>query len=305
MSLNTPILFIIFKRPEVTLRVFNAIKQAKPRKLYVSANAPRPGNLEEIENCNKTRNIINTVDWDCQLFTFYREKYLPVELSESSAITWFFESEEQGIILEDDCLPDMTFFQFCDELLEKFKFDSRIGTISGPNTQFGFCRNEYSYYFSRLFHSWGWASWRRVWKGYDLKMELWPLIRDGKYLEDIFEDRNVINYWNYRLEQIYDKPDTWDFQFSFHLLVNNYLNIVPVTNLISNIGHGQSAEHTKEPSIYANMKTEPINFPLSHQPFICRDRKADSYRESSIFSLQPPKEGFHHLIRCIIARIRK
>lgn len=297
MALNTAVLFIIFKRPETTSRVFEVIRKAKPQRLYISANSARADNSEEFLKCDQTRQIVETIDWDCEVKRFYRTEHLPVQISITSAINWFFENEEEGIILEDDCLPDITFFRFCEELLIKYRNDTRISTIAGPNTQFGNCRGDYSYYFSHQGHSWGWATWRRFWTGFDLNMKLWPEIRDGKYLEDIFENKMVLKYWYLTFGRHYTQTTTWDYQLAFYGFINNFLNIIPTKNLISNIGHGLAAEHTKFEGPYSNMKIDPMDFPLQHPPFIVRDKKADDFREMKLFSYRESPNILHYLLR--------
>ncbi len=165
--LTIPVLFLIFNRPDTTQPVFNEIREAKPTKLFVAADGPRDNKKGEKEECEKTRKIIEQVDWDCELYKLYRDKNLGCKIAVSSAIDWFFENVEEGIILEDDCLPHPSFFRFCQELLEKYKGDERVFVISGDNFLFGRKRTNYSYYFSRYNHCWGWAGWIRTLSDYD------------------------------------------------------------------------------------------------------------------------------------------
>jgi hypothetical protein len=171
---NTPVLFLIFNRPNTTEQVFEAIAKAKPRCLFVAADGPRTDKEGEAEKCQAVRDIIKRVDWDCEVKTLFREQNLGCKEAVSSAITWFFEQVEEGIILEDDCLPSDSFFSFCAELLEKYRDDKRIMMISGDNFQDGIQRGDASYYFSSVPWIWGWATWRRAWRLYDREMQTFP-----------------------------------------------------------------------------------------------------------------------------------
>jgi hypothetical protein len=181
-QLRTPVAFIIFNCPETTDRVFEQIAKAKPSKLLVIADGPRENSPGEAERCAAVRSIIDNVDWDCEVLTNYSDVNLGCKRRIASGLDWVFDTVEEAIILEDDCLPDPTFFRFCDELLEKYRDDERITMISGDNFQFDRKKTDSSYYFSRDPHIWRWASWRHVWKNYDVDMQLWPEIRDGGWL---------------------------------------------------------------------------------------------------------------------------
>jgi len=284
-QLNTPVLFITFRRPDTTRKVFERIRQAQPKRLYIAQNFPGSDNVEEVEKWKCVRAIIENIDWDCDVHRLYREHYLDAKTSISTAINWFFENEEEGIILEDDCLPHPTFFRFCEEMLEKYRYDERIAMISGDNFQFGRKRTKYSYYFSRYTHIWGWASWRRAWDNYDVDMKIWPEIRDGGWLKDLLGARRIVWYWKYIFENVYKgKVDTWDYQWTFACWIQNALTILPNVNLVSNIGFGMEAVHTKVKDKFAEMDTEPMSFPILHPDYIIRDSKADFFVENKMFS---------------------
>lgn len=289
IQLKTPILFLIFNRPDTTQKVFEEIRKAKPEKLFVSADGPREGKPGENEKCLAVRDILKQVDWDCELTTNFRDKNLGCKKAVSLGIDWFFENVEEGIILEDDTLPHPTFFRFCEELLEKYRDDERIMMISGDNFQFGRKRTNYSYYFSKYAHIWGWASWRRTWKYYDVNMKLWPEIRDGKWLFDMLGDKNAVFYWKNIFEKVYtNKIDTWDYQWNFACWVQNGLAILPNNNLISNIGFGADATRTKEKNDKrVNMKTCGMDFPLKHPSFMVRNVVADKFTNDKFLSISP------------------
>lgn len=279
-QLKTPVLFLVFNRPDTTKQVFEAIRKAKPPKLYVAADGPRKNNENDIQNIKQVKAIVTNVNWNCELKTLFRNENLGCKIAVSSAIDWFFENEEEGIILEDDCLPHPSFFRFCEELLGRYREDQRVSVISGDNFQFGRGSKEYSYYFSRYFHIWGWASWRRAWKNYDVNMKLWPEIKRDNWLYSYLWEKESVEHWTKIFDDVYEgKIDTWDYEWVFTCWIQNSLCILPNVNLVSNIGFGEVATHTTEKTIFSQLETKPIKFPLLHPPFMLRDYVADRYTE--------------------------
>ena len=285
-AFKTPVLFLIFNRPETTQQVFSAIRKAKPLHLYVAADGPRPGFVDEAKHCELAREVATNVDWDCEVKTLFRENNLGCRFAVSEAIDWFFEQELEGIILEDDCLPDQSFFFFCQKVLEHFRHDTRIMHVGGTNFQFGNNQTKYSYYFSRYVHVWGWASWRRAWTFYDEKMTQLPVDKYNEILIHWREDgQNFIRYWNNVFQQTArGEIDTWDHQWTFACWNQNGLSVVPSVNLISNLGFSKESTHTKKTSPLANMSTDRIELPLIHPQLILRHQKADRYVERQQFS---------------------
>lgn len=270
------ILFLIFNRAETTLKVFQAIKEAAPKRLYVAADGPR--NIEESEKCEKVRRIATNVTWDCELKILFRDKNLGCKQAVSGAINWFFEEEEKGIVLEDDCLPSSSFFSFCSDMLEKYKNNERVGHISGANFQQGIKRGEASYYFSKLPHIWGWASWRRAWINYDVNMSSFPNFHLS-HLESLASHSPFKDTWYERLEATYrGQINTWDYQYSYFMIVHNYLSIAPNYNFIKNIGFGADATHSTEDHINANLETEEISS-IIHPFFFIPNLEADLYTQ--------------------------
>jgi hypothetical protein len=300
MNFKTPVLFIIFNRPDTTLKVFNEIKKIKPTKLYIVADGPRTEEKGEREKCEQTKKIIDQIDWSCEVFKNYSEINLGCKKRVSSGIDWFFENEEQGIILEDDCVPDQTFFTFCEEMLKKYKDDERIGMISGNNFQFGKVKNKHSYYFSRYSHIWGWATWRRAWQKYDVQIQNWPQHKKKKKLSTIFENKKDILYWTSIFNDVYrNKIDTWDYQWTYACFFNNYLSVTPSVNLISNIGFGQlDSTHTKKINKFANMPTSPLVFPLIHPTHIVKDIESDTIVQKNNYPF------FRYFVAKILKKIR-
>ena len=273
---KSPILFIIFNRPDTAKQVFDQIRKAKPSRLYVAADGARPGKTGEEDLCISARVVVSNIDWACEVKTLFRDANLGCKNAVSSAIDWFFDNEEEGIILEDDCLPADSFFNFCDTLLEKYRYDTRIRHITGCNLQLGKKWGNGSYYFSNMTHVWGWAGWRRVWKDYDKNLEKYESADVQEKLKNIFQDPFVID----KLKTVFDevkagKMDTWDYQLDFANYFNNGLTIIPNENLISNIGFNASATHTFDiDNIYANMplgKIDEVIDPL----YIMPEKQAD------------------------------
>jgi hypothetical protein len=281
--LHTPIAFIIFNRPDLTERVFTEIAKAKPTKLFVIADGPRPDRPCEAEKCAAARAIIDRVDWECEVLKNYSDVNLGCGRRPATGISWVFEHVDRAIILEDDCVPHPTFFRFCEELLERYHDNERVMMIGGTTVLFVPKRTPYSYHFSRLPTCFGgWATWRRSWQHYDIEMKLWPALRETSWLPDILGDPIAIEFW----QKIFDKAyagrgnvDYWDYQWTFACWAQSSLAVLANTNLISNIGFREDATHTKSPiSIAANLPTDEMVFPLQHPPYVVWDKEVDQIR---------------------------
>ena len=284
-QLRTPVVLIIFNRIDTTQRVFDAIREVKPLKLLVISDAPRINREGEAEQCEAARAIINQVDWECEVLTNHSNINLGPRKRISSGLDWVFEQVEEAIVLEHDCLPGATFFRYCEELLEKYRDDERIMIISGNNLQFGRKRNQYSYYFSRYIHIWGWATWRRAWEKYDVSIPKWNELKDSSWLSDLLDNQQAVMYWSGIFDAIISGYDTWDYSLVFSLWINEGLSISPQVNLVSNIGFGENAENCKDiSSILANMLVEELEFPLQHPAVISRHEEADDLVETHFFS---------------------
>ena len=243
--LKTAVLFLIFNRRDTTEQVFEAIRKAKPPMLYVAADGPRADKAGEAEKVEQVRRIATRVDWDCEVKTLFRDKNLGCKYAVSGAIDWFFENEEEGIILEDDCLPSQSFFWFCEELLERYRDDMRVGQISGFNSLDNYDIN-FDYIFSKYGPIWGWASWRRAWNVYDVNISSWPYIKKHKLYKNFVGTKKEENFRIKLFNNLYkNRIDTWDYQWVFSKLINSMLTILPSKNLIINIGFNDEATHTK------------------------------------------------------------
>jgi hypothetical protein len=293
---KTPILFLIFNRPEITQRVFEEIKKQKPNYLFVAADGPRSHIQEDIEKCKATRDLVlKGIDWDCEVKTLFRDENLGCGLAVSEAITWFFDNVEQGIILEDDCLPHHSFFGYCEILLERYKNDDEVMTISGNNFQEGIKRGDGSYYFSSHPHIWGWATWKRAWSHYDYAMKNWPEFKENKLLFKYNANQDQYNYWLKVFQKTYDgEINTWDYQLTFASWFEAKLNILPNVNLVKNIGFGKDATHTNGESSFANMKTQDIGR-ITHPQIIQVNKKADRYISEKCFNIQKRKRLQLHI----------
>jgi len=276
--LNTPVLFLVFNRLDTTQKVFFEIRKAHPKKLYLAADGPR--NIEEKLKTDAVREfILNNIDWDCEVKTLFRKKNLGCGKAVSSAISWFFKNEKRGIILEDDCLPDPTFFTFCQELLEKYKDNAQIMHISGDNYQYnGGVKVKESYFFSKYPHIWGWATWRRAWKKHDFKMKNWTKIKKSKQKNYLFDDKEQELSFSEWFDNLSKNPySTWDVQWVFSIWYNKGLCVYPNKNLVKNIGFGVDSTHTSStPNFVKGIPLESIN-KIIHPKVIVRNFIADKF----------------------------
>ncbi|MDG2432911.1 nucleotide-diphospho-sugar transferase [Flavobacterium sp.] len=296
MTFNTPILFLVFNRPHYTQQVFEAIRAAKPKQLFIAADGPREDIASDIANCEAVKDIIANVDWDCEVKNLFRDKNLGCGLAPSSAITWFFEHVEQGIILEDDCLPSASFFPFCQEMLERYKNDFRINSICGTNLLKEWESGNNSYFFSKESGIWGWATWRRAWLEYDYKVAKWNDHRVKELFLEQFENTSQRAAYEYALDKAVSNIAVtfWDYQWVFSRISNSQFGIIPSVNLISNIGFGADATHTFDAnSEISNLVAQEICFPIIHPMSIMIDHKYDHTLNSKF---HPIKVSFENKI---------
>jgi len=291
--MNTAVLFLVFNRPDTTYKVFKAIRQARPQRLYVAADGPREHVIGENERCTNVRSIATSVDWPCQIKTLFREENLGCRAGVSTAIDWFFENESDGIILEDDCYPDQSFFKFSEELLERYREDTRVMVISASYFH-GIAQNPpNSYFFSRYNHCWGWASWKRAWQLYDRDMSQWSDLRETDWLNQVADGRRDFrDYWKKIFDSAYaGKIDSWAYRWTFSCWVHSGLTILPVKNLVTNIGFNNQATHTKSYNpVLGYLPLEKIEFPLSHPSNVIRNVEADYWEDKNVFGIN--KYGF-------------
>jgi len=275
--------FIVFNRPDVTARVFERIREARPERLFIIADGARVDRPDDVEKCAAVRALTDRIDWPCRVQRNYSEGNLGCRRRVASGLDWVFREVEEAIILEDDCLPDLSFFSFCAELLERHRNDSRVMCISGTNMQSGMVRTPYSYYYSVFPSIWGWATWRRAWEKYDVDMGLWPEAERAGTLQDALPHEACARKWTRRVQRVYDgKVDTWDCQWGFTCLKEGGLTCVPEVNLIDNIGFGSDATHTHgqlpECIVPAGQMGDIV-----HNPFVLANKAADLHMASAFF----------------------
>ncbi len=279
---ETPVLFLIFNRPDLSEKVFGQIKKARPRKLFIAADGPRTTHPEDVAKCAATRKVVmDMIDWDCEVKTLFREENLGCGLAVSQAITWFFEHVEMGIILEDDCYPDLSFFGFCREMLKYYVDNEQVMHISGNNFQNGKRKFNSSYYFSHYSHSWGWATWKRAWAKNDFELQ-----KLEEYLRRHNNDKNSDEFAHFsdlfkKLGQDQIKH-IWDYQWLFTLWFYRGLAVLPNINLVSNMGFGNDATHTISESKFSKMMISEMK-QIIHPKVIKRDIKADNYTFRTMF----------------------
>jgi hypothetical protein len=285
--MTPPVLFLIFNRPDLVQHSFAKIRQAQPAQLFVAADGPRADREGEAELCGEARAIIDQVDWDCDVQTLFREQNFGCRAAVSSAITWFFEHVEEGIIMEDDCVADASFFPYCAELLDRYRDDERIMCITGNNFQRGQRRGKADYYFSIYNHCWGWASWRRAWRLYDSELTQWPKLKSEGFLNG-FMAPEVALFWTGEFDAVENrKLDSWGYVWKFSCWANSGLTVTPCVNLVTNVGFDERATHTKDSnSISYRLQARPIGLPLVHPTNVVRDAVADRFTETAHFGIR-------------------
>ncbi len=289
-TFTTPILFTIFNRPDLTKRVFEQIQKVRPAKLFIAADGPRPGNQSDAVLCRQTREVVEHINWPCEITRLYRDSNLGCKVAGSQAIRWFFDSVEEGIIIEDDTLPNVSFFNFCEEMLQRYRGNPRVMHISGVNVHqhdknFN-CQD--SYYFSKFPGFWGWATWRRAWDLYDMEMRQWPTVRKSKQLCSSINDGRVVYRFGKKFQNLYEgRSGGWDGQWIFACFIRGGLTVYPCRNLISNIGFRPDAAHTTAPDpLWDSLPTEAMLFPLQHPKEIKLDSKAETYIFDTNYTLK-------------------
>lgn len=270
----TPVLLITYNRPELTRRVFEEIRKIKPKKLYFAADGARNGIDSDTLNCIATRQVLDSIDWDCKVETLFREENIGANLGVWEAINWFFSHESEGIVLEDDCLPIGNFFQFCHDLLELYRNDNRVMHIGGSNFLEGWHHEGYDYYFSRNGHILGWATWRTAWNKFGFDAALYQTIKDKGFFNEFFVSHSERAYWLGIFDQLRNENATahWFHRWTFSRFVQSGLAVVPKQNLIKDLSiKGGDAQY----SSYPLSDSQGFVKALSHPPFVIRDMESD------------------------------
>ncbi|MFC5413068.1 nucleotide-diphospho-sugar transferase [Larkinella bovis] len=310
MLLSVPILFVVFNKVEETKKVFNVIRSQKPLRLFIASDGPRLEKKGESEKCQHIRGwILDNIDWECEVKTLFRDFNAGCGRGPSDAITWFFQHVDEGIILEDDCLPNESFFRFCGELLNRYRDNEQVSIISGNNFQpIQPMPIQSDYYFSVFPSSNGWATWKRSWQGFDFYINNWPTINKKSLSGFLFTEKKYSMWWLNHFQWLYNnRPnDMWDFQFHYLCMVRKQLAVIPRVNLVKNIGYGPDATHSQDPNNYfANVPTHNLSFPLIHPNFIDRNIEADIFIQRTLFGETEIVSYYKKLKRFIKSIIRK
>ncbi len=276
-KITTPVTFFIFNRPETTKKVFEEIRKAEPEKLFVVADGPRTNAKEDESLCKQTREITENIDWDCEVVRDYAKENFGLRKRIITGLSRVFEQVDETIILEDDCLPNYSFFLFCQELLSKYKNENRIMMISGNNFLFNKLKIKESYYFTVFNHIWGWATWKRAWQFYDDEMKDWNEMKETDFLFNVLQDEDSAKYFRTIFQEVYEgKINSWGYRWLYSMWKRGGLSIAPQKNLVTNIGFGSGATNTKSRKhIISNLPREEMEFPLTHPVKIERNLDAD------------------------------
>jgi hypothetical protein len=286
MKSCAPVLLTLFNRPRETLQLLTRLKQVRPRKIFIAADGPRSGRVDDHALCEEVRSLITEqIDWPAEVFTDFSTHNLGLRRRMASAITWALEFDDRVIVLEDDCIPDPSFFRFCTELLDYYEGDRSVGVITGDNFQPTGFRCEASYYFSRYPHCWGWATWRRAWRFYDDGMSDWPEVGRTDWLETLFPNPLEALYWKNIFNETHEgKIQSWAYRWTYTCWRRGMLTATPAVNLVTNIGTGPTATNTRDVEENKHgQAAQDLGFPLRHPAAVTRDHDADAYAQRHAF----------------------
>ena len=285
--MNVPVLLILYKRPETTIHVINCLKKVKAKLIYIAINKPLNNkNSQDYYNYTKVLKLVSEIDWKCKLVIKKRKKYLSSYDSLKSSVEWFFKNEKEGIVLEDDTVPNKSFFIFCKKLLKKYRNNRQIAQICGTSFVNRKKIINHSYIFSRYSPTWGYATWRRSINDYDEKMKDWPKLRKKKSLLKIINDEGFLNYWSKIFDSQYkNKAKHWDERWLYSNWKNNKLSIIPKKHLVKNIGFGATATHTKTKQWYTNLETQEIKYKNKHPKKIFANLTYDKWLTINVFGV--------------------
>ena len=291
-AFDVPVAIFAFNRPKLTRRIFATVAERRPKRLFLVADGPRAEWPEDNAACDEVRKILMEVGWPCEVATNFSDRNLGCGRRMSSGIDWLFKHVDAAILIEDDCIPAPPFFDFCSAMLSRFANDSRIGMVSGSNFTWRHFQPSASYYFSRYTHIWGWATWRRSWARYDFELRSLSLAREQRLLEEVFGDRQLADFWYAIFEAVKsDRIDTWDYQLFYASVINSWLNVIPAVNLVTNIGTGPEATHTKSSTGIDSQAPGNLQFPLRHPDFITRCKTADEITERDAYGIRRGKNS--------------
>jgi hypothetical protein len=272
---DTPVLLLVFNRPEHTARVWEQIRALQPKRLMVAADGPRADHPADAQACTAVREVVADVDWPCELSRRVSAENLGCRYGPASGISWAFELVDEAIILEDDCVPDPSFFLYCSELLQRYRDQQQVMSIGGHRWEGPDLPEGESYYFSSYPATWGWATWADRWQRLDLEMHTWPTLRASNWLQTLLNHPAAVAYWHRRFDAMTSGLDAWDYAWLFSCWRWHGLSIRPNVNLVENIGFGPDATHTLEIDHPAGRPASAMRFPLHHPAHL----KAEPWRE--------------------------
>jgi hypothetical protein len=279
---KVPVVLIIYRRPQMTARIIDSLRNVKPSEIFVIADGPK--NIKDAVKCQKTRALIKSIDWKCKIYRKYSSKNLGLRKRVVSGLNWVFSKVDRAIILEDDLEIDRSFYRFCSDMLDKYKDNEKVISISGNNFIFGRHKINNSYYFSKFIYSWGWATWKRAWKLYDDDMLDWPKLKKLGTLKKITGGFGKYLYWTRIFDLTYKEIiNSWAYRWIYTSFVNKKLSIVPCENLVANVGIGKDATHTAVKSRVLGIPIKNIKFPLKHPKIIKADIVADAIVEKTLY----------------------
>ena len=300
---STAVAFFVYNRPELTRQVLEAIRAARPRRLLIVADGPKPDSQTDAARCARTRALLDDVSWDCRVSRCYAQQNLGCRVRLESGLDWVFDQVGEAVILEDDCLPHPSFFPFCDELIARFRTDKRVMAIGGNAFPGGLPDTATSYDFSRFGMAWGWASWRRAWRAHDPAMASWPHVKAEGLLQRVLTDPAIMSQWEELFDRVYrHEIDTWDYQWLYTRLIAGGLTVMPRRNLVTNLGHGADATHTLDPdSEFSLIPLSSMTFPLTHPVHALPSQSIDRRLARAP---SPPLAVTSRLVRVLRSRLR-
>ena len=306
--MDTPVLLCIFNRPRQTIEAMDRLRAIRPRKLYLTADGPRPGHPTDAERCAAVRKIVSAVDWPCKVETRFHEHNIGCKLSVGGGISWFFEHEDHGIIVEDDIVAHPSFFPYCSELLDRYRDDERIGIISGCNFTSGEATSDDSYFFVRNLNMWGWATWRRTWQLVDLAMSDWNDHRGVAFMREHYGAPWVTRQaWQRHFDNAANRRrgDTWDYQVCYSLWRRGLLAIAPSVNLIDNDGYTADATHPQsgKPRCLLDSPPSAMHFPLRHPSEVKLHPTADGMLDRDAFGIST-RRSLHIAVKMQLRKVR-
>lgn len=303
-QLDTPVAVILFNRPDTTQRVFEAIRAVRPTRLLLVADGPRPHRPSDPQYCAASRAVFDQVDWPCDVRRDFATTNMGARGRVASGLNWVFSEVESAIVLEDDCLPDATFFRFAQELLRRYASDERVMGIGGTNVLGTWKDDRQSYHFSELGSIWGWATWRRAWSHFDVELTAWSRPEERAALVSALRRIGPCEARERQFQRVFEhEVDAWDYQWEAARFLQSGLFILPSRNLITNLGcgHPEATNTTFEGSPYANLPLQAASFPLVHPRSVVTDHQFD---RMILAKQEGPKRIWRHLPDPVKARLR-